>query len=163
MSMAYTKVRHMYLYALKEDKPFDMKNHKALADEFWCDKDKAPVSLWFGYHDWTYNEDNFYLLYQPFEKLEFAYACLFNDAEIDALVKKWLPEVEVIKKSSYRRGFPLQEQLDKYNISLEDFILNGRYIIVLDDGFHWSDMAYHGLIDFNKFTEETADQYIECN
>ena len=65
------------------------------------------------------------------------------------------------KISTYRNGFNLREFLNKNNITVQDFIMNDKYVVVLDDGIHWGKLVYSYLVDLDVFTEETAYQPID--
>ncbi|MBQ7275712.1 MAG: hypothetical protein IJS58_00540 [Bacilli bacterium] len=133
--------------------PWTLERHK---------EDNKPIPLWFGYGDEFDYKDNFYIIADVNARLQFAYASYFNDDELNNWIKEQLPMIEDFSKiSTYRNGFNLREFLNENNITVQDFIMNDKYVVVLDDGIHWGKLVYSYLVDLDVFTEETAYQPID--
>ena len=107
--------------------------------------------------DWYYGRAPFRILTTFRDKLSYAYAnCYYDKDKVKELLdvmRKYIPE---IKKFGDVEDVGVDEQwlagwLEKYNLSLEEFLTNRKYIVICDgDEYNiWMDMVDTGIIDLN--------------
>lgn len=157
MSMCSASVCQLFFYKMIGDPRIE--SHEDLLKEYYLDyslkrkKEYPNFIIEVSYKSWgscQYDED-FYAINNFRDKMELAYASLFEDTKLDNIIKKYIPEVEKIEKPKYRNGFELQKALDEYNVSLEDFLLDKRYFVVLDNNNQWVEMLCSGVINTELF------------
>ena len=107
--------------------------------------------------DWYYGRAPFRILTTFRDKLSYAYANYYYDKdkvkELLDIIRKYIPE---IKKFGKVKDVGVDEPwlagwLEKYNLSLEEFLTNRKYTVICDgDEYNiWMDMVDTGIIDLN--------------
>ena len=121
------------------------------------------------YKPWN---DNWYFGRSPFRvlddfewKLQYAYAnCGDNEdkiKEVTDTLKELVPEVKKVSipESCGVDDWELFSWLEKYNVSLKEFLTNKKYVVIQDGDEYWiwKDLINCGLID-KKVIENMEDQ-----
>lgn len=121
------------------------------------------------YKPWN---DNWYFGRSPFRvldtfewKLQYAYAnCGENKdkiKEVTDILKELVPEVKKVSipENLGVDDWKLFDWLEKYNISLKEFLTNKKYVVIQDgdEYYIWKDLINCGLID-KKVIENMGDQ-----
>lgn len=118
-----------YLFILKQDA---VNTSKDLRGTVWIREDNSLNLDW--WDECVFNNSEVRILADFRDKLKYAYACWYNDAEIENIIRKYLPEISSIQVPSQRQhnGNNLREWCKKYNFTLEDFLINDKYIVICD-------------------------------
>lgn len=118
-----------YLFILKQDK---VNTSEDLRNTVWIREDNSLDLDW--WDECVFNNSEVRILADFRDKLKYAYACWYNDHEISDIIRKYIPEISNIYVPSQRqhRGNNLQEWCKKYNFTLEDFLINDKYIVICD-------------------------------
>ena len=121
------------------------------------------------YKPWN---DNWYFGRSPFrpldtfeQKLQYAYANCGEDEdkikEVTDILKELVPEVKKVSipENCGVDDWQLFSWLEKYNVSLKEFLTNKKYVVIQDGDEYciWKDLIDCGLID-KKVIENMEDQ-----
>lgn len=121
------------------------------------------------YKPWN---DNWYFGRSPFrplntfeKKLQYAYANCGDDKdkikEVTDTLKELVPEVKKVSipENLGVDDWELFSWLEKYNVSLKEFLTNKKYVVIQDGDEYciWKDLINYGLID-KKVIENIGDQ-----
>ena len=144
-----------YLFILKQDQP---QTHEDLRSELWLHEDNSIDLDW--WDECMYNDDEVKILFGFRDKLKYAYACWYNDSDIEDIIRKHLPEVTMIQVPSCRahRGNNLHTWCKKYNFTLEEFLTNNKYVIICDSGNAVENIIDLGLFDWNNIEKSSIDE-----
>lgn len=121
-----------------------------------------PAGTWNPFDEFYFGRSPFELLVSFRDKLRYAYANAYNEElrkkVIDTL-NKLVPECVDICVDGYAGtdDNKLFGWLDKNNISLEDFLVDRRYVVVVDGDEYriWDGIKELGLIDASKIEKES--------
>lgn len=144
-----------YLFILKQDKP---QTHEDLRSELWLHEDNSIDLDW--WDECMYDDDEVKILFGFRDKLKYAYACWYNDSEIEDIIRRWLPEITRIQVPSCRahRGNNLHAWSKKYNFTLEEFLTNNKYVVICDSGNAIENIIDLGLFDWNNIEKSSLDE-----
>ena len=124
------------------------------------------------YKPWN---DNWYFGRSPFRvlddfewKLQYAYANCGEDEdkikEVTDILKELVPEVKKVSipENCGVDDWELFSWLEKYNISLKEFLTNKKYVVIQDGDEYciWKDLINCGLIDKKVIEDMEAQQCI---
>ena len=90
------------------------------------------------------------------DRLKYVYACLHDDKTIDTIILNKLAQYGITKMEvpakRYTTDYYLQNWMEKYNITLEDFIFNDKYIVLSDNPWKhkFYDLADEGFLDWDN-------------
>ncbi len=138
-----------YLFIMKEGHKL---SDKELRDQFWNLSD-GEITL-NSYDDCVFNGEEVRVLNTFRGKLMYALSCWYNDDEIKNILLELFPEVKTIGFPVDRahRGNNLRSWFEEYNITLKDFLINSKYIVVCDS---WE--SVNRLIDLGLFDWEAIE------
>lgn len=139
-----------------------------LRHEIW--DNKFPARLWDDEYESHYGRHPFGLLRTPLDKLRYYIAsCCDNSqsAEYTAVLElmnknvEWFKGFDLCVPYDYEctfgnsEGYGFKNQLKELDVSLEKFVLNDRYMIVVDgDEYNtWESIVDSGVVDTSSFTE----------
>lgn len=148
-----------YLFILKQDSP---QTHDDLRSDVWLHEDNSIDLDW--WEECMYDNKEVRILFGFREKLKYAYACWHNDAEIEDIIRKHLPEVTTINTPSCRShsGNNLHEWCKQYNFNLEDFLTNNKYVVICDSGSAVENIINLGLFDWDNIEQSSVDEDNNC-
>lgn len=114
--------------------------------------------------DWYYGRFPFKILTTFRDKLSYAYACFHNDEnkvnELINVVKEYIPTLERFcdVQDVGTDDSCLQSWLNTYNISLRDYLINRKYIVICDgDEYNiWASMVNCGVVDLDCIENASA-------
>ena len=92
------------------------------------------------------------------DKMHYAFANGFTPEEICPIVNKFIPEVESFNLPEYMGtdDYLLECWLEKAEISLEEFLINKKYIVICDGDEYclWDTLKESGIIDKSIIEKE---------
>ena len=126
------------------------------------DKNLKVLDLDWSNDDALFIHTDFQLLKTFREKLYYTYASLYDDPQIERLLKKILPvdikEIAVPTTRSHS-GDNLKCWMRQYNFSLEEFLTNEKYIIICDQY-----AAFRHIVDLNLINwDNVAESSMLCD
>ena len=143
-----------YLFIMKEGHEL---SDKELRDDFWnLEKGKIDLSY---YHDaCMFDGQEVRVLNTLRRKLLCVLAGWYNDEEVKNILIELFPEVKEIMLPYDRahRGYNLRNWFEKYHITLKEFLINTKYIVVCD-----SYNAVNKLMDLGLFDWEAIEDSSE--
>jgi len=106
------------------------------------------------HEEFIYGRYPFKILANFYEKFGFAFASYCNNyptgvKELESIVKKYVPDFHGLKScTGIVEGSYLPDWLKKLNISLEEFLINNRYIVIIDGDEYctWDTICETGII-----------------
>lgn len=115
---------------------------------------KGKIDLSYSHDDCIFDGQEVRVLNTFKSKLLYALAGLYNDEEIKNILLELFPEVKEIMLPYDRahRGANLRSWFEKYRITLKEFLINTKYIVVCD-----SYNAVNKLIDLGLFDWEAIE------
>lgn len=139
-----------YLFIMKEG---HILSDRELRDQFWSLSD-GEIDLTYSFVDCVFNGEVVRILHTFNEKLMYALSCWYNDEEIKNILLELFPEVKTMEFPVNRahRGNNLRSWFKKYGITLKDFLINSKYIVICD-----SRGAIDNLIDLGLFDWEAVE------
>lgn len=139
-----------YLFIMKNGHEL---SDKELRDDFWG-LEKGKIDLSYSYDDCIFDGKEVRVLNTFRSKLLYALAGWYNDEEIKNGLLELFPEVKEIMLPCDRahRGYNLRSWCEKYHITLKEFLINTKYIVVCD-----SYNAVNKLIDLGLFDWEAIE------
>lgn len=112
-----------------------------------------------------------------YDKLRFVVASLCSSTpnpesvidELNGIIKKYMPDFNYIKLSrhEYKYGYIdhqstglLQRFLETHKLSLEDFLVHKKYIVIIDGDEYciWDKLRDAGLVDLSNIEEDTLHE-----
>lgn len=121
-------------------------------------KDTKILDLEWSEDDALFIHTDFRLLTTFMEKLYYAYASLYDDPQIEKLLKKILPadikEIVVPTMRSHS-GNNLKGWMRQYNFSLEEFLTNEKYIVICDQYNAFRHIVDLNLINWDNVAESS--------
>ena len=139
-----------YLFIMKNGHEL---SDKELRDDFWG-LEKGKIDLSYSHDDCIFDGKEVRVLNTFRSKLLYALAGWYNDEEIKNGLLELFPEVKEIMLPCDRahRGYNLRSWCEKYHITLKEFLINTKYIVVCD-----SYNAVNKLIDLGLFDWEAIE------
>ena len=143
-----------YLFIMKEGHEL---SDKELRDDFW-NLEKGKIDLSYSYDDCVFNGQEVRVLNTFRSKLYYVLAGWYNDEEIKNILLELFPEVKeiIFPVNRAHRGANPRSQFEKYHITLKEFLINTKYIVVCD-----SYNAVNKLIDLGLFDWEAIENSSE--
>lgn len=158
-------------HSLVVTKSSDVFTPEEIRENFWVDKDRL---IWMGSYRLDFGRNPNAPLVSFADKLRYLIAtyCNSNPEKIDELlsiVRKYVPEVKEFKFDLTYNGNRcyygsidhqsmgiVQSYIEKHNLSLEEFLINKKYIIILDGDEYdmWGTMKESGLVNLDFIEEE---------
>ena len=145
-----------YLFIMKEGHEL---SDKELRYDFWS-LEKGKIDLSYSHDDCVFDGNEVRILDTFRSKLSYALAGLHNDEEIKKILLELFPDVKEILFPYDRahRGANLQVWFEKYHITLKEFLINSKYIVVCD-----SYSAIDRLIDLGLFDWDAIEDSSELD
>lgn len=139
-----------YLFIMKNGHEL---SNKELRDDFWS-LEKGKIDLSYSHDDCIFDGKEVRVLNTFRSKLLYALAGWYNDEEIKNVLLELFPEVKEIMLPCDRahRGYNLRSWCEKYHITLKEFLINTKYIVVCD-----SYNVVNKLIDLGLFDWEAIE------
>lgn len=128
-------------------------------DNFITQKDKDELFIHNGnynlyYEECVFNDQEFKVISSLENKIAYLFGTYSNDEEVAKVIEKIIPEITSINLSTYRgcqdTGL-LRNAMKKFNFTLEDFLMNKKYVIVSSCGRSLDTLDNVGLINWDKF------------
>lgn len=143
-----------YLFIMKEGHEL---SDKELRDDFW-NLEKYKIDLSYSHDDCIFDGQEVRILNTFKSKLFYALAGWYNDEEIKNILIELFPEVKeiILPYDRAHRGYNLRSWSEKYHITLKEFLINTKYIVVCD-----SYNAVNRLIDLGLFDWEAIENSSE--
>lgn len=143
-----------YLFIMKEGHEL---SNKELRDNF-CSLEKGKIDLSYSYDDCVFDGEEVRILNTFRSKLQYVLASWYNDEEIKNILLELFPEVKeiIFPVNRAHRGANLKSWFEKYHITLKEFLINTKYIVVCD-----SYNAINRLIDLGLFDWEAIEESSE--
>lgn len=158
-------------HSLVVTKSSDVFTPEEIRENFWVDKDRL---IWMGSYRLDFGRNPNAPLVSFADKLRYLIAtyCNSNPEKIDELlsiVRKYVPEVKEFKFDLTYNGNRcyygsidhqsmgiVRSYIEKHNLSLEEFLINKKYIIILDGDEYdmWGTMKESGLVNLDFIEEE---------
>lgn len=158
-------------HSLVVTKSSDVFTPEEIRENFWVDKDRL---IWMGSYRLDFGRNPNAPLVSFADKLRYLIAayCNSNPEKIDELlsiVRKYVPEVKGFKFDLTYNGNRyyygsidhqsigvVRSYIEKHNLSLEEFLINKKYIIILDGDEYdmWGAMKESGLVNLDFIEEE---------
>lgn len=108
--------------------------------------------------DWYFGRAPFKILDNFREKMHYAFANGYIAEEILPIINKFAPEITSFQFPEYMGtdDYLLKRWLEKAGISLEEFLINKKYIVICDGDEYclWNALKGSGIIDSNVIEEE---------
>ena len=145
-----------YLFIMKEGHAL---SNRELRDDFW-NLEKGVIDLSYPHDDCIFDGQEVRILNTFRSKLYYVLAGWYNDEEIKKILLELFPEVKEITFPYDRshRGCNLRNWFEKYHITLKDFLINTKYIVVCD-----SYNAVNRLMDLGLFDWEAIENSSELD
>lgn len=139
-----------YLFIMKNGHEL---SNKELRDDFWG-LEKGKIDLSYSHDDCIFDGKEVRVLNTFRSKLLYALAGWYNDEEIKNALLELFPEVKeiILPCDRAHRGYNLRSWCEKYHITLKEFLINTKYIVVCD-----SYNAINKLIDLGLFDWEAIE------
>ena len=152
--MYYDDNESEYLFIMKEGHEL---SDKELRDDFWS-LEKGKIDLSYSYDYCIFDGKEVRILNTFRSKLYYVLAGWYNDEEIKKILLELFPEVKEITFPYDRahRGCNLRIWFEKYHITLKEFLINTKYIVVCD-----SYNAVNRLMDLGLFDWEAIEDSSE--
>lgn len=161
-------------HSLVVTKSSDVFTPEEIRENFWVDKDRL---IWMGSYRLDFGRNPNAPLVSFADKLRYLIAtyCNSNPEKIDELlsiVQKYVPEVKGFKLDLTYNGNRcyygsidhqsmgiVRSYIEKHNLSLEEFLINKKYIIILDGDEYdmWGTMKESGLVNLDFIEEEYGE------
>lgn len=161
-------------HSLVVTKSSDVFTPEEIRENFWVDKDRL---IWMGSYRLDFGRNPNAPLVSFADKLRYLIAtyCNSNPEKIDELlsiVQKYVPEVKGFKFDLTYNGNRcyygsidhqsmgiVRSYIEKHNLSLEEFLINKKYIIILDGDEYdmWGTMKESGLVNLDFIEEEYGE------
>lgn len=142
---------------MKKERP---QNPEQLFEQlrYLYDKNLKVLDLDWSNDDALFIHADFQLLKTFREKLYYTYASLYDDPQIEGLLKKILPvdikEITVPTARSHS-GDNLKCWMRQYNFSLEEFLTNEKYIVICDQYAAFRHIVDLNLINWDNVAESS--------
>lgn len=161
-------------HSLVVTKSSDVFTPEEIRKNFWVDKDRL---IWMGSYRLDFGRNPNAPLVSFADKLRYLIAtyCNSNPEKIDELlsiVRKYVPEVKGFKFDLTYNGNRcyygsidhqsmgiVRSYIEKHNLPLEEFLINKKYIIILDGDEYdmWGTMKESGLVNLDFIEEEYGE------
>ena len=142
-----------YLFIMKEGHEL---SDKELRNDFWnLEKGKIDLSY---YHDACMFDGQEVRVLNTFRrKLLYVLAGWYNDEEVKNILIELFPEVKEIMLPYDRahRGYNLRNWFEKYHITLKEFLINTKYIVVCDSYNAVNKLMDLGLFDWDAIEDSS--------
>lgn len=145
-----------YLFIMKEGHKL---SDEELRGNFWS-LEKGKIDLSYSYDDCVFNEEEVRVLNTFRSKLQYVLASWYNDEEIKNILLELFPEVKeiIFPVNRAHRGANPRSWFEKYHITLKEFLINTKYIVVCD-----SYNAFNKLMDLGLFDWEAIEDSSELD
>ena len=143
-----------YLFIMKDGHELP---DKELRDDFW-NLEKGVIDLSYSHDDCVFGGQEVRILNTFRSKLYYVLAGWYNDEEIKNILLELFPEVKeiILPYDRAHRGYNLRSWFEKYHITLKEFLINTKYIVVCD-----SYNAVNKLMDLGLFDWEAIEDSSE--
>lgn len=140
-----------YLFIMKDGHEL---SDKELRDNFWS-LERNSIDLSYSYDDCVFDGQEVRVLDTFRGKLLYVLAGWYNDEEIKSILLELFPDVTeiIFPVNRAHRGNNLRSWFKRYNITLKDFLINSKYIVVCDSG----DSVIR-LVDLNLFDWDAIEE-----
>lgn len=141
-----------YLFIFEQDK---IEDTDTIRQEIWIrDDNSINLDYW---DEAVYDQQEVKIIRTFADKLPYVYACWYNDADIEEIIRKYFPEVTKITVPSCRshKGNNLHEWSKKYNFTLEDFLINEKFVIVCDSYDAVDNLIQLGLFNWDNIKDSS--------
>ena len=142
-----------YLFIMKEGHEL---SDKELRNDFW-DLEKGKIDLSYSYDYCIFDGKKVRILNTFRSKLYYVLSCWYNDDEIKQILFELFPEVKEITFPYDRahRGYNLRNWFEKYHITLKEFLINTKYIVVCDSYNVVNRLMDLGLFDWEAIEDSS--------
>lgn len=142
-----------YLFIMKEGHEL---SDKELRNDFW-NLEKGKIDLSYSYDCCIFDGKEVRILNTFRDKLYYVLSGWYNDEEIKNILLELFPEVKEITFPYDRahRGYNLRNWFEKYHITLKEFLINTKYIVVCDSYSAVNKLMDLGLFDWDAIEDSS--------